>query len=168
MPAQLDAIEARVLGCLVEKSLTTPELYPLTLNALVNACNQKSSREPMMTLDFNAAQAGVNSLIEKGFAARRYEPGGRTEKYGHRIEVLLGSEDPQAIGAICVLLLRGPQTTGELKTRTERLCQFASIADVEALLQRLSTLGSGPIVARLPRQTGQKEARWKELFTGPA
>jgi len=165
MPPTLDEIEARVLGCLIEKSVTTPELYPLTLNALVNACNQKSSREPVMTLDYGAAQRGLDSLIAKGYAARRYEPGGRAEKFGHRAEVLLGTEDAKTIGLICVLLLRGAQTVGELKTRTERLCSFADIAEVDALLQQLTARADGPIVERLPRQPGQKEARWRHLFT---
>ncbi len=166
MPPVLDEVEGRILGSLVEKSLTTPELYPLTLNALVNACNQKSSREPVMSLDYGAVQRGVDSLIGKGYAARRYEPGGRAERFGHRIEILLGSEDAKIIGLICVLLLRGPQTAGELKTRTERLCSFADLAEVDTLLQQLAARVDGPIVERLPRQPGQKETRWRQLFTG--
>lgn len=165
MPTELTDVEARVLGSLVEKSLTTPELYPMTLNALVNACNQKTSREPVMSLDYGEVERGVNSLVEKGFAARRYEPGGRAAKFGHRIEVLLGSEDPKTIGVIAALLLRGPQTVGELKTRTERLCAFESPAEVEALLQQLASRPDGGIVARAARQPGQKEARYRQLFT---
>ena len=162
---ELDEIEARVLGSLVEKSLTTPELYPLTLNALVNACNQKSSREPVMTLDHQTVEAAANRVIAKGFAARRHEAGERAPKFAHRVDALLGSEDPKVIGALCVLLLRGPQTIGEIKTRTERLCSFSGVAEVESLLQELTTRPGGPIVSKLPRQAGQKEARWKELFT---
>lgn len=164
MPITLTAVEARILGSLIEKSLTTPELYPLSLNALVNACNQKSSREPVMTLDFAAVEQGLSSLREKGLIAQRYEPGGRAAKYGHRVEVLLNSENPKEIGLICALLLRGPQTLGELKTRTERLCQFADVAELEGLLQELSARVDGPIVGRLPRQPGQKEARFQQLF----
>jgi uncharacterized protein YceH (UPF0502 family) len=165
MPTELTDVEARVLGSLVEKSLTTPELYPLTLNALVNACNQKTSREPVMSLDYSEVEQGVNSLIEKGFAARRYEPGGRAAKFGHRIEVLLGSEDPKIIALVAVLLLRGPQTLGELKTRTERLCAFESAAEIDALLQQLAARADGGIVSRAARLPGQKEARYRQLFT---
>lgn len=164
----LDDIEARVLGSLVEKSLTTPELYPLTLNALVNACNQKSSREPVMTLEHPAVEAAANRLIAKGLAVRRHEAGERAPKLEHRVDALLGSEDPKVTGAVCVLLLRGPQTIGEIKTRTERLCTFSGVAEVEALLQDLTTRPGGPMVAKLPRQPGQKEARWRELFTAAA
>ena len=164
----LDEVEGRVLGCLIEKSLTTPELYPLTLNALANACNQKSSREPVMSLEHGLVERGVNSLVEKGYAARRYEPGGRAAKYGHRAEVLLGTEDAQIIGVICTLLLRGAQTLGEIKTRSERLCAFPSITEVEILLGQLAGRVDGPIVERLPRQPGQKETRWRQLFTQEA
>src|SRR5579862_5868119 len=99
----LNDIEVRVLGSLIEKSLTTPELYPLTLNSLLNACNQKTSRDPVMNLGLSEVEAAANSLTEKGFAARRYEPGARAAKYGHRVEVLLNTEDPKIIAAICVL-----------------------------------------------------------------
>jgi uncharacterized protein YceH (UPF0502 family) len=165
MDILLTEAEARVLGSLVEKSLTTPELYPLTLNALVNACNQKSSREPVMSLDYAAVEDAVKSLVAKGYAAQRYEPGGRTAKYGHRAEVLLATEDAQAIGLVCVLLLRGPQTVGELKTRTERLCSFADLPELDRKLQELAARADGPIVERLPRQPGQKETRWRQLLT---
>lgn len=161
----LTDVEGRILGSLIEKSLTTPELYPLSLNALVNACNQKSSREPVMTLDHGAVEQGVKTLVEKGYAAQRYEPGGRAAKYGHRAEVLLNTENPKIVGLVCALLLRGPQTLGELKTRTERLCEFASVQEVDQLLQELASRVDGPIVARAARQPGQKETRWRQLFT---
>jgi len=168
MPDQLNPLEARILGSLVEKSLTTPELYPLTLNSLVNACNQKTSRDPVLTLGHVEVEKALAGLIERKFAARIHEPGARAAKYSHHIDVLLSSEDPKAIAAICVLLLRGPQTLGEIKSRTERLCRFASLAEVEALLQELASRVDGAIVIRLPRQPGQKDARYRQLFTDPA
>ncbi|MBI5240282.1 MAG: YceH family protein [Elusimicrobia bacterium] len=165
MIEQLTPLEARILGSLVEKSLTTPELYPLTLNSLVNACNQKTSRDPVMTLGHNDVENALNGLVERKLAARIHEPGARAAKYTHRIDILLGSEDPKAIGAVCILLLRGAQTPGELKGRTERLCRFESTAEVEALMAELSSRVDGPIVRRLPRQPGQMEARYQQLFT---
>ena len=167
MLVELDAVEARALGCLYEKSLTTPELYPLTYNALLNACNQKSSREPVMSLDENALGRAMQALLDKNLAERVIDSGGRVPKFRHRIDQLLGSEDPKLAGLIAVLLLRGAQTPGELKTRTERLCQFVGTAEVEAMLQDLSARPE-PLVARLPRQSGQKETRYLELFSGKA
>ena len=162
---QLTEIEARVLGALIEKSLTTPELYPLTMNALVNACNQKSSRDPVMQLDEAAAGRGLFTLLERGFAGRLHVAGTRVPKFDHRADSLLGTADPKIVATICVLLLRGPQTPGEIKTRTERLCTFESTAEVESLLQQLSTRPEGPFVAKLPRQPGQKESRYRHLFS---
>jgi uncharacterized protein YceH (UPF0502 family) len=168
MADQLAPIEARILGSLVEKSLTTPELYPLTLNSVVAACNQKTSRDPVMTLGHAEVEKALNGLVERKFAGRIHEPGARAAKYSHHIDVLLASEDPKLIGVICVLLLRGPQTLGEIKTRTERLCRFDSISQVEEFLQGLAARVDGPIVSRLPRQPGQKEARYQQLFTPSA
>jgi uncharacterized protein YceH (UPF0502 family) len=168
MPEQLTPMEARILGSLVEKSLTTPELYPLTLNSLVNACNQKTSRDPVMSVGHNDAERILNGLVERKLAARIHEPGARAAKYTHRIDILLGSEDPKVIGAVCILLLRGAQTPGEIKGRTERLCRFESTAEVETLMAELAGRMDGPIVARLSRQPGQKEARYQHLFSGPA
>jgi uncharacterized protein len=168
MIPQLTEIEARVLGCLVEKSLTTPELYPLTMNSLVNACNQKTSRDPVMTLDEETAGKGLFSLLHQNFAERVTEPGSRVPKFRHKIENLLGGSDPKLVGAVCVLLLRGPQTPGEIKGRTDRLCKFESTAEVEALLQDLASRADGPMVAKLARQPGQKETRYRHLFSGAA
>jgi uncharacterized protein YceH (UPF0502 family) len=165
MPIQLDEIEARVLGSLVEKSLTTPEQYPLSMNALVNACNQKTSREPVMNLDEAAVGRGLHSLLEKSLAGRLHEPGARVPKFMHHIEMLLTGADAKAIATICVLLLRGAQTPGEIKTRTDRLCEFASTAEVEALLQDM-LLREDPWIVKLPRQPGQKEVRYRQLFSG--
>jgi uncharacterized protein YceH (UPF0502 family) len=166
MIEQLTPLEARILGSLVEKSLTTPELYPLTLNSLVNACSQKTSRDPVMTVGHNDAERALNGLVERKLAARIHEPGARAAKYTHRIDILLGSEDPKVVGAVTILLLRGPQTPGEIKGRTERLCRFESTAEVEALMAELSSRVDGPVVARLPRQPGQKETRYQHLFSG--
>jgi len=165
MVIPLDEVEARVLGALVEKSLTTPDLYPLTLNGLINACNQKTSRDPVMSLDAATAGRGLHSLIGKSLAGRLHEPGGRVPKFMHHIEFLLNTEDAKTVGAICVLLLRGPQTPGEIKTRTDRLCEFTSSAEVESLLQDLAARPE-PFVVQLPRQPGQKEARYRHLFSG--
>lgn len=165
MVIQLDEIEARVLGALVEKSLTTPGLYPLTLNGLVNACNQKTSRDPVMDLDEATVARGLHSLIGKSLAGRLHEPGSRVPKFMHHVEFLLDKADAKTVAAICVLLLRGPQTPGELKTRTDRLCVFASTSEVESLLQDLTTRPE-PWVVQLPRQPGQKETRYRHLFSG--
>ena len=148
---RLDDVEARILGSLAEKSYATPGQCPLTFNALIGACNQKTSRDPVMNLDSDAVGRGVATLIEKGLVERRTVPGSRVPKFEHHIEALLDSRDPKLAGTICVLLLRGPQTPGEIKTRTERLCGFAGTAEVEALLQDLAAR-TEPFVARLPRQ----------------
>lgn len=165
MLLQLNEIEARVLGSLVEKSLTTPDLYPLSLNSLVNACNQKSSRDPVMSLDEAAVGKGLFTLLDRGLAQRFHEPGSRVPKFLHCIGTLLAGADAKQIGTICVLLLRGPQTAGEVKTRTDRLCDFTSSAEVESLLQDLAAKPE-PWVAKIPRQPGQKEGRYQHLFSG--
>jgi len=165
MITELNEIEARVLGALVEKSLTTPESYPLTLNSLVSACNQKTSREPVMSLEEPVVAQGLHALIERNLAGRIHEPGSRVPKFMHHAEILLEGSDAKAIAVLCVLLLRGPQTAGELKTRTDRMCEFTGSAEVESFLQDVS-LRAEPWVAKLPRQAGQKESRWRQLFTG--
>jgi hypothetical protein len=166
MPIQLDAVEARALGSLVEKSLTTREQYPLTFNSLLNACNQKTSRDPVMELDTEKLGAAVKTLIEKGLAERLQAPGDRVPKFRHNVRTLLNSDDPKLIGAMTVLLLRGPQTPGEIKGRTERLCTFESTAEAEALLRGLASREEDSLVALLPRQPGQKEARYSHLLSG--
>ena len=164
MMIELSEIEARVLGALVEKSLTTPESYPLTLNSLVLACNQKTSRDPVMSLEEPAVAQGLHALIERSLAGRIHEPGSRVPKFMHHAEILLDGADAKTIGTICVLLLRGPQTAGEIKTRTDRLCEFTGAAEVESLLEALS-LRAEPWVVKLPRQAGQKECRYRQLFS---
>ncbi len=168
MMIELNEIEARVLGALVEKSLTTPESYPLSLNSLVAACNQKTSRDPVTAYEEPVVAQALHALIERSLAGRLHEPGSRVPKFMHHAEILLDGADARAIATICVLLLRGPQTAGEIKTRADRMCEFASSAEVESLLQDLS-LRAEPWVVKLPRQAGQKESRWRQLFTsGPA
>jgi len=167
MIATLNEIEARVLGALVEKSLTTPDQYPLSLNSLVAACNQKTSRDPVMELAEAVVGQGLHALIDKHLAGRLHEPGARVPKFMHHVEMLLSDADDKAVAAVCVLLLRGPQTPGELKTRAERLCRFESTAEVESLLQRMAARAE-PWVTKLPRQPGQKESRYRHLFSGEA
>jgi uncharacterized protein YceH (UPF0502 family) len=164
MMIELNEIEARVLGSLVEKSLTTPESYPLSLNSLVLACNQKTSRDPVMSLEEPAVAHALHALIERSLAGRIHEPGSRVPKFMHHAEILLDGADARSIATICVLLLRGPQTAGEIKTRTDRLCEFVSSAEVESLLQDMS-LRAEPWVAKLSRQSGQKESRYRQLFS---
>lgn len=168
MLTELNDIEARALGSLVEKSLTTREQYPLTFNSLLLACNQKSSREPVMALDNETLGRAVTTLVQKGLAERQQVPGDRVPKFRHNIYKMLDSQDPKLIGLITVLLLRGPQTPGEIKNRSERLCQFDSTAEVEAILAGLCARTPDPLAARLPRQTGQKETRYMHLFSGGA
>jgi len=168
MPIELTLIEARVLGSLVEKSLTTPELYPMTFNGLLNACNQKTSREPVMSLDVDTMGKAVESLIDKDLIERLQAAGDRVPKFRHDIGKLLGSDEPKLVGTLTVLLLRGPQTPGEIKGRTDRLCAFESTAEVEGLLQQLCAKAEHPIVARLPRRPGQKEVRYQHLFSNPS
>lgn len=164
-PIKLSAAEARVLGALVEKEVTTPEYYPLTLNALINACNQRSNREPVMAIDEDDARQALHGLENKGLAGRARSADGRVTKYEHWLgEAFNFSRAETAL--MCVLLLRGPQTPGELRGRTERLHEFAEISDVLAGLQKLMEREPA-LVAVLPRQPGTKEARYAHLLSGP-
>jgi uncharacterized protein len=166
----LSATEARVIGCLIEKEITTPEQYPLSLNALTNACNQKTNREPVLELSEAEVQAALDSLMKKYLVSDKSAGfGGRVTKYKHRFcNTEFGSLkfSPQELGIICVLLLRGPQTPGELRSRTNRLCEFADAEAVEAALQQLMTREDGPFIARLPRAPGARESRYAHLFSG--
>ena len=160
----LTAAEARVLGALVEKEVTTPEYYPLSLNALMNACNQRSNREPVMTLEEDAVRQALHGLEAKHLAgAARGD--GRVAKYEHHLgEVFNFTRAETAL--LCVLLLRGPQTPGELRSRTERLHSFDEISDVLGGLQKLMDREPA-LAAVLPRQPGAREARYAQLLTGP-
>lgn len=164
-PVKLTAAEARVLGCLVEKEVTTPDYYPLSLNALINACNQRSNREPIMDLDEDDVRQALHGLEAKQLAGRARSADGRVTKYEHWLgEAFNFSRAETAL--ICVLLLRGPQTPGELRGRTERLHDFAEISDVAAGLQKLMER-EPPLVALLPRQPGARESRYAHLLCGP-
>jgi uncharacterized protein len=162
--------EARVIGCLLEKEITTPDQYPLSLNALTNACNQKTNRDPVLGLSEGAVQQAVDSLMKKYMVSDKSAGyGGRVTKYKHRFcNTEFGSLkfSKQELGVICVLLLRGPQTPGELRARTNRLCEFADAEDVEATLKNLMSREDGPFIARLPRAAGARESRYAHLFSG--
>ncbi|MGD2055548.1 MAG: DUF480 domain-containing protein [Gammaproteobacteria bacterium] len=169
MDLRLTANEARVIGCLLEKQRITPEHYPLSLNALTNACNQKSSRDPVLELDEATVQDTLDSLIKKGHVTARTGYGSRVTKYQHRFcntEFGRLKFSDQELGIVCVLLLRGAQTPGELRTRTERLCRFGDIHEVEATLDQLMQREDGPFVAKLPREPGKRETRFAHLFGG--
>ena len=165
---ELSPYEARVIGALIEKSLTTPDQYPLSINALTNACNQKSNREPVMELAESTVQETADSLAKEGLVAALSGFGSRVTKYQHRFCNTEFSElrlTPQELGIVCVLLLRGPQTPGELRTRTNRLCTFTDVQEVEICLHRMMTRND-PLIAKLPREVGKRESRYMHLFSG--
>jgi uncharacterized protein YceH (UPF0502 family) len=165
LPIVLTAAQARVLGALVEKEVTTPEYYPLSLNALINACNQRSNREPVTALDEEQVRQALHGLEDLRLAGRARSADGRVTKYEHWLgEAFNFSRAETAL--LCVLLLRGPQTPGELRGRTERLHRFEEIEDVLAALQKLMER-EPPLAAVLPRQPGTKESRYAHLLSGP-
>jgi uncharacterized protein len=164
-PIKLTSAESRVLGCLIEKEITTPDYYPLTMNALINASNQRSNREPVMNLDEDDVRQALHGLEDKQLAGRARSADGRVTKYEHWLgEAFNFSRAETAL--ICVLLLRGPQTPGELRSRTERMHEFTEISDVLSGLQKLMER-EPPLVALLPRQPGSREARYAHLLSGP-
>ncbi|PYY10880.1 MAG: DUF480 domain-containing protein [Acidobacteria bacterium] len=164
MEIQLSEVEARVLGALIEKEITTPDYYPLSLNALVNACNQKNNREPVMNLDEEAVRQALDGLQTQRLAGSSSGAESRVTKYEHRVqEVFNFTRGETAI--LCVLLLRGPETPGELRARTERMFHFEHLDDVQSTLQRLMER-EPPLVAVLQRQPGTKESRYMHLFSG--
>ena len=156
--------EARVLGALIEKDITTPDYYPLSLNALVNACNQKNNRDPVMNLDENTVRAALSGLQEKRLAGPAGGADSRVTKYEHRLQEVFNF-DRRETALVCVLLLRGPQTPGELRGRTERMYRFETLDDVQSGLQKLMDRHP-PLVRVLPRQPGTKESRYMHLFSG--
>jgi hypothetical protein len=160
----LNDVEVRVLGALVEKEITTPDYYPLSLNALVNACNQKSNREPVMELDENTVRDALLSLQEKRLAGPASGADSRVTKYEHRLESYNFSR--REVAVLCVLLLRGPQTPGELRGRTERMYRFDDLEQVTSALQQLMQR-QPPLVAMLARVPGTKEVRYAHLLSGP-
>jgi hypothetical protein len=162
----LSEVEVRVLGALVEKQITTPEYYPLTLNALVNACNQTSSRDPVVNYDEPTVTSGLDRLRTKKLAYVFSGAESRVLKFGHKF-VERFELTPAETAVLCVLLLRGPQTPGEIRSRTGRMHEFASLADVELTLDGLTTKQPFPLIVRLPRQSGFKEVRYAHLLSGP-
>ena len=166
----LSALETRVIGCLIEKGITTPDQYPLSLNALTNACNQKSNRDPVMNLDERTVQETLDELVKKHLVLEKSGFGSRVPKYQHRFcNTGFGSLEftPQATAILCELMLRGPQTPGELRTRASRMAELHDVADVESALNTLATREDGPFVVRLPREHGRRDSRYAQLFNGP-
>lgn len=169
MKVELTAIEARVIGCLIEKEVTTPDQYPLSLNALTNACNQKSNREPVMALSESDVLDAVDALIERRLVSDESAFNSRVSKYQHRFcntefgDLKLSEQEK---GIICCMLLRGAQTPGEIRTRTNRLATFHDVKEVEAVLEHLACEEKGPLVVKLPREAGKRESRYMHLFCG--
>jgi uncharacterized protein YceH (UPF0502 family) len=166
---ELTALEARVIGCLIEKAITTPDQYPLSLNALPNACNQKSNRDPILDLDERTVQQTVDSLTRKHLILEKSGFGSRVQKYQHRFcNTGFGSFNftPVETAILCELLVRGPQTPGELKTRAARMAPVNDIADIESALLNLATREDGPFVVQLPREAGRRDQRYAHLFSG--
>ena len=165
MPDPITPVEARILGALVEKQLTTPEYYPLTLNALVNACNQKNNRDPVMTLSENDVSTAIEHLRDRNLVYVFYGSTSRVPKYKHMLPTYYDLE-PAEVAIIAVLLLRGPQTVGELRERTGRMHEFSGLDEVQHTLNSLAAREDPP-VQRLDRLPGQKDARFVQLLTGP-
>ncbi len=156
--------EIRIIGSLIEKELTTPEYYPLTVNALKNACNQKSNRDPVVSFDESIIENTLDKLREKSFASRIIGSDIRVPKY-RQVFTEAMKFLPEEIAVMCVLMLRGPQTPGEIKSRSGRMFNFESLAQVDDVLQKLMN-GEKPLVVKLPRQTGMKESRYMHLLSG--
>ena len=169
MKIQLTPVEARVLGVLVEKEKTTPDAYPMSINGITTGCNQRSSREPVMDLSEGEVQAAVDSLVKATLAKPQGAAGGRVQRYAHRLGMRLFGEyefSPAEQAVLCVLLLRGPQTPGELRSRGARLHDFRDIGEVEDVLAGLAAREDGPHVAELAREPGRRESRWMHCFCG--
>lgn len=169
MDIELTPHEARVIGCLLEKEITTPDQYPLSLNALTSACNQKSNRDPVLSLTEHEVQDVIDQLRKKHLIMERSGFGSRVPKYQHRFcntEFGHLRFSPQELGIVCALLLRGPQTPGELRSHTQRLCRFTDVHEAEATLEQLAERDDGPFVVRLPREPGRRESRYAHLFGG--
>ena len=170
MKIELTPVEARVIGSLIEKQITTPDQYPLSLNALVNACNQKSNRDPLLELDERTVQHTLDDLARKHFVVEKSGFGSRVPKYQHRFcntEYGTLKLDPQELAIVCELLVRGPQTPGELRTRAARMAAIGDVSEVEAALTRLGEREDGPFVIRLTREPGRRDSRYAHLFSGP-
>ena len=169
MNIELSPIEARIIGCLIEKQITTPDQYPLSLNALVNACNQKSNRDPVMSADEEAIQTTLDHLIRKHLVIEKSGFGSRVPKYQHRFcntEFGPLKFTPQELAIVCELLVRGPQTPGELRTRAARMASVSEVGQIEAALESLSSRADRPFVVRLSREPGRRDSRYAHLFSG--
>ena len=168
MKIELTPTEARVIGCLLEKEVTTPDQYPLSINSLRSAVNQKTNRDPVMNLDEGQVQQVVDELLKRHLISDRTGyGGGRVTKYKHRLcntEFGAFKLNKQELAIVCVLLLRGPQTPGDLRGRTNRLCDFREVGEVETVLDEMARREDGPLVARLPREPGRRESRYMHLF----
>ncbi|MBA0170966.1 YceH family protein [Pectobacterium versatile] len=169
MKYQLDAREARVIGCMLEKQITTPDQYPMSLNGITTACNQKTNREPVMELSESEVQQTLDLLVKKHFLRTLSGFGNRVVKYEHRF---CNSEfgdlklSPAEVALVTTLLLRGPQTPGELRTRAARLHEFSDVGEAESTLEQLQQREDGPFVVRLAREAGKRESRYQHLFSG--
>jgi len=169
MKIQLEPFEARVIACLIEKQIATPDQYPLSLNALTLACNQKSNRDPMMNVDDAAVQTTIDKLAKKHWVIEKSGFGSRVPKFQHRFcntEYGTLKFTPQELAIVCELMLRGPQTPGELRTRASRMAKFEDVSEVEAALAQLASREDGPFVMRLAREPGRRDSRYAQLFTG--
>jgi uncharacterized protein YceH (UPF0502 family) len=167
---ELTALEARVVGCLLEKAITTPDQYPLSLNALVSACNQKSNRDPVMDLSEATVQQTLDGLSKKHLVMEKSGFGSRVPKYQHRFcNTEFGNLklDPRELAIVCELLVRGAQTPGELRARATRMAAFGEASDVESTLARLRDRPDGPFVVQLAREPNRRDSRWAHLFSGP-
>ncbi len=169
MNIELNDIEARVIGCLIEKEVTTPDYYPLTLNSLTSACNQKSNREPVMTLSEVDVQQAIDGLIARRLVSDESGFNSRASKFQHRFcntefgDLKLTAQEK---GIVCCLLLRGAQTPGELRTRTNRLADFSDVKEVESILENMASPDDGSLVIKLAREAGKRESRYMHLFSG--
>lgn len=169
MNIELTPIEARVIGCLIEKEVTTPDYYPLTLNSLTTACNQKSNREPVMALSDSDVQQAVDALISRRLVSDESGFNSRANKFQHRFcntefgDLKLTKQEK---GIVCCMLLRGAQTPGELRTRTNRLADFTDVKEVEMVLDKMASREEGALVVKLPREAGKRESRYMHLFSG--
>jgi len=165
MDFELNAMETRIIGSLGEKDLTTPDYYPMTMNALLNACNQKTNRDPVVNYNEDEVLDTLEDLRAKGLSTRITGGGGRVPKHRHTLRETL-KIDRKELSILCVLMLRGPQTVGEIRGRTGRMCEFEGLEDVEEVLDRLARREEGALVQRQPRQPGHKEARYAHLLSG--
>lgn len=169
MNIELSPVEARVIGCLIEKEVTTPDYYPLTLNSLTTACNQKSNREPVLSLSDAEVQDAVDALIARRLVSDESGFNSRANKFQHRFcntefgDLKLSKQEK---GIVCCLLLRGAQTPGELRTRTNRLAEFSDVKELESVLEKMASREEGALVVKLPREAGKRESRYMQLFSG--